>query len=97
MLTVTVLGLVAFAATLLENDNLLTFNERGDNFGSNLSTRYGGSADGDSTTAIVNEEDLVELYNITLILLGQVVNEELRVLLYFELLTSNFYNCVHFN
>lgn len=97
MLTVTVLGLVAFAATLLENDNLLTFNERGDNFGSNLSTRYGGSADGDSTAAIVNEEDLVELYNITLILLGQVVNEELRILLYFELLTNNFYNCVHFN
>ena len=90
-----VLLLVALAATLLEDDDLVTLYEGLENLGSHLSAGDDGSADC-HLTLIVDEENLVELNAVALILLGKMVDEERGVLLDFELLTSNFNDCVHF-
>ena len=89
-----VLLLVALAATLLEDDDLVALNEWDEHLGLNLGAADGGSADGD-LTVVVDEENFLELYAVTLVFLGEVMNEECCVLLDFELLTSNFYDCVH--
>lgn len=90
-----VLLLVALAATLLEDDNLVTLDERLEDLGGYLGAGDCGCADS-YLTLIVDEENLLELDAVTLILLGKMVYEESRVLLNFELLTSNFNDCVHF-
>lgn len=89
-----VLLLVALAATLLEDDDLVALDERDEDFGLNLGAADGGSADGD-LAVVVDEENFLELYAVTLVFLGEVMDEEGGVLLDFELLTSNFYDCVH--
>lgn len=94
LLTVTVLLLVALAATFFEDDDLVALYEGDEHFGLHLSAADGGGADGD-LALVVDEEDLVELYAVTLVFLGEVVDEEFSVLLDFELLTSNFNDCVH--
>lgn len=95
LLTMAVLLLVALAATLLEDDDLVALYEGYKYLSCDLCACDGGCADG-YLTVVVNEENLVELNAVTLILLCEVVNKERSVLRYFELLTSNFNDCVHF-
>lgn len=95
LLTMAVLLLVALAATLLEDDDLVALDEGLEHLGCYLSASDGGSTDG-YLALIVDEEDFVELDAVALVLLGKMVDEECRVLLDFELLTSNFDDCVHF-
>lgn len=100
LLTVSVLLLVALAATLLEDDDLVALEEGDEDFGLNLGTGDGGSTDG-YLTVVVEEENFVEFDAIalfvSLVVVGEVMDEDFAVLLDFELLTSNFYDCVHFD
>ena len=86
---------IAFATFLLENDHVLTLHERSFHLAYNLGTFYGRCAHCHSTVGIY-EQNLVELYSVTFVLLvAEIVNIQLLAGLGAELLSLNFYNCVH--
>jgi len=89
---VTVLLLIAFAAFLLEDDNLVGFAMFQDG-GLDIDTLYIGSTDFD-LTLVVEEEYFVEFESGTD--LGSLaVDENLLARFDLELLSSNIYDCVH--
>ena len=94
MSTVTILLAIVLSALHLENDDLVALNERIDNFTNNFSTVYSRCSNLYSTF-LVDTQYLAELNSLTLCRILDVVNEELLALLSLELLTVNFYNCVH--
>ena len=89
-----VLFLVAFAFALVEHDDLVSLHERLKDFGGPLCSADGWSADLDCAV-VVDEEHLFEFEAVAFVLFGQVMNEDLTIFFYFELLTSNFYDSVH--
>ena len=93
----TVFATIAFAAFLLENDYLVTFNEGGSYFAYHLGAFYGRSTYFHCAVG-VNEEHAVKLYCLAFFhLFAEIVNIQEAVLFCLELLTLNFYNNVHYN
>ena len=87
---------IAFATFFLENDDVFTFHEGSIHLANNFCAFDGRRANLNSTVGI-HEEDAVELYRVTfLALVAEVVDIQLLAGLGTELLSLNFYNCVHF-
>ena len=95
LLTMTV-ALTRVLATLhLENDDLVTLYEWVHYFTHYFCSIYGGSTYLHCTVSIY-EQYLVKFNSLACLNILDVVHEELLALLGLELLTLNFYNCVHF-
>ncbi len=84
----------ALTTDLVEHLDLLTAKFYLRDFENNLCTLYSGSANGDNTV-IVNEEDLVADYLVTYLSTCDVENADLLVGLNVELLALDFNNSVH--
>ena len=91
----TVAFTLILSALHLEDDDLVTLYEWVNNFAYYLCALYCRSAYL-YCTLVVYEKYLVKLYCLTLFRVLDVVNEQLLALLNLELLTVNFYDCVHF-
>ncbi len=83
------------AALHLEDNHLVTLNERIHNFTYYFCTLYGGGTYLDCTVSIY-EQYLVKFNSLAGFNVLDMVNEELLALFSLKLLTLNFYNCVHF-
>ena len=91
----TVQTAIAFATLLLEDNHVFTFHEGSLYLANNLCTFDGRCANLNGTVGI-HEQDAVKLYRVTfLALVAEIVNIQLLALLGAELLSLNFYNCVH--
>ena len=91
----TVFTAIAFATLLLEDDDVFTFHEGSLYLANNLCTFDGRCANLNGTVGI-HEQDTVELYRVTfLALVAEIVDIQLLAGLDTELLSLNFYNCVH--
>ena len=95
MLTVTVQLTITFSSFLVENKNFIAFYQSGNNFANHFCSFYCGSAYGD-VTVFVYQKNLVKLYCCTVFCILDVVYKQLFASFCFELLTVDFYNCVHF-
>ena len=94
LLTMTV-ALARVLATLhLEYDDLVALYQRVHHFYYYFCTVYGGCANLDSAVGIY-EQHSVKFNSLACLHVLDVVHEELLALLSLELLTLNFYNCVH--
>ena len=91
---VSVLLTIVLAALHLEDDYLVTLYQRVHNFNYYLCSTYSRGTNCDSSV-VVNEQNLVKFNSLTSLSIFQAIDEELLALLNFELLTVNFYNCVH--
>ncbi len=86
---------IAFATFLFENDDVFTFHEGSLYLANNLCTFDGRCANLYGTVGI-HEQDTVKLYRVTfLALVAEIVDIQLLAVLGTELLSLNFYNCVH--
>lgn len=89
---------VAFTAILtalhLKYDDLVTLYQGINNFTNYLCTIYGGCAYLDCSV-FVYEQNLSEFNRLTSLSIFDVVNEQFLTLFCLELLTVNFYDCVH--
>ena len=85
---------VTFSSLLVEYENLLALNELALYLSYYLSTLYNGSTYGDSTIFLY-QEYLLEFNRCTILNVLNVVNKQLLTSLGLELLSVNFYNCVH--
>ena len=86
---------IAFATLLLEDDHVFTFHEGSLNLANNLCTFDGRCANLYGTVGI-HEQNAVKLYRVAfLALVAEIVDIQLLALLGTELLSLNFYNCVH--
>ena len=90
----TVQAAIAFATFLLENNHVLTLDERLDDLTHYLCAFNCGSAHLYSAFG-VNQKNFVKFYCVALVHLGEVMNIQLPAGLGVELLSLNFYNCVH--
>ena len=91
----TVQTAIAFATLLLEDNHVFTFHEGSLYLANNLCTFDGRCANLNGTVGIY-EQNAVELYRVTfLALVAEIVDIQLLALLGTELLSLNFYNCVH--
>ena len=82
------------AALHLEDNHLVALDERVHNFTHYFCSLYGGGTYLNCTVSIY-EQYLVKFNSLTGFHVLDVVDEELLALLGLELLTLNFYNCVH--
>lgn len=90
-----VFAAIAFATFFLEHDHLVALYEGNGYFAYNFGTLYGGSAYLHFTVC-VNEEYTVKLYGLTfLLVVAEIVNIQELTGLSLELLSLDFYNCVH--
>lgn len=94
LLTVTVQLAVTFSSLLVEYENLLAFNELALHFGYYLCALYCGSTYGDSAIFLY-QKNLLEFNRCTILNVLNVVNKQFLTCLGLELLSVNFYNCVH--
>ena len=85
---------ITFSSLLVEYENLLALYELGLNLSYNLSALYSGSTYGDSTI-LLYQKNLLEFNRCTILNVLNVVNKQLLASLGLELLSVNFYNCVH--
>ncbi len=85
---------VTFTSLLVEYENLVTFYQTGYDFANHFGTFYGGSTYGDCTF-VVHQKNFLKLYCCTSLCVLHVVYEQLLASFCLELLTVNFYNCVH--
>ncbi len=86
---------IAFAATLLENNHVFTFHEGSLNLANDFCTFDGRCANLNGTVGI-DEEHAVKLYRVTfLALVAEIVDIKALAGFGTELLSLNFYNCVH--
>ena len=90
----TVLLAIVLAALHHEDDYLVTLYEWVHYFYYYFCTLYSWCTDSDCAV-FVNEQNLVELNSLTCLYILDVMYEELLALLCLELLTVNFYDCVH--
>ena len=91
----TVQTAIAFTTFLLENDNVFTFHEGSLYLANNLCTFDGRCANLNGTVGI-HEQNAVKLYRVAfLVLVAEIVDIQLLAGLDTELLSLNFYNCVH--
>ena len=88
----TVQLLIAFAASLLEDQNFVSLYMIHDG-GLYVDTLHIGSADLDRTV-VIGQKHLGEIEGRTLVSL-EAVHEDFPALLHLELLSCNVYNCVH--
>ena len=89
-------ALTRVLATLhLEDDDLVTLHQRFHYFTHYFCSLYGRSTYLHCTVSIY-EQHLVKFNSLACLNILDVVHEELLALLGLELLTLNFYNCVHF-
>ena len=97
LLTVSVQATIAFAAFFLEDDDVLTLDERIHHFANHFGTFDGGSAHSHCSIGI-DEENFVELDSVAfLLVVSEEVDKQFLAGLGTELLSLNFYNCVHLN
>ena len=90
-----VFATIAFATFFLENDHFVTFNESFKNLAYNFSTLYNGSAYLYSTIGF-SEEHTVKFNCVTYFFgITEIMNIQELVSFSFELLSLDFYNCVH--
>ena len=94
LLTMTVANAIVLTTLHLENDDLVTLYEWVHYFTHYFCSVYGGSAYLNCTVSIY-EQYLVKFNSLACLNILDVVHEELLALLGLELLTLNFYNCVH--
>ena len=94
LLTMTVAATRILTALHLEDDDLVTLHQRVHYFTYYLCSLYGRSTYLHCTVSIY-EQHLVKFNSLTSLGILDVVHEELLALLGLELLTLNFYNCVH--
>ena len=94
LLTMPVQLAMTFSSLLVENKNLLALNETGLHFGYNLRTFNGGNTYGDCAFFLY-QKYLLEFNRCTILNVLNVVNKQLLTCLGLELLSVNFYNCVH--
>ena len=88
-------ALARVLATLhLEDNHLVALNERVNNFTNYLCSIYGGSTNLYCAVSIY-EQHFLKFNSLASLGILNVVDEELLALLGLELLTLNFYNCVH--
>ena len=86
---------IAFATLLLEDDDVFTFHEGSLYLANNLCTFDGRCANLNGTVGIY-EQNAVKLYRVAfLALVAEIVDIQLLAGLDTELLSLNFYNCVH--
>lgn len=85
---------IAFATFFLENNHVLTLYEFFFYLANYLCAFYGGRTYLNSAFC-VNEQHFVELYFFAFLCVGDVVNEQVLTSFSLELLSLNFYNCVH--
>lgn len=91
----TVFATITFAAFLLENDYLFTFHKWRENFTYHLCAFYYGSANLNGSVGI-SEEHTVKFNLVTFFsIFAEIVNIQELFGFGFELLSLNFYNCVH--
>ena len=91
----TVQTAIAFATLLLEDNHVFTFHEGSLYLANNLCTFDGRCANLNGTVGIY-EQDAVKLYCVTFFaLVAEIVDIQLLASLGTELLSLNFYNCVH--
>ena len=94
-LAMSVLTAVVIAAFLLEYHNLVAFHEGTFNLANYFCPFYGGRADLNGTVGVY-EKNTVELYGLTLFcLVAEEVNIQELAGLSLELLSLDFYDCVH--
>ena len=82
------------AALHLEDNHLVTFNEWVHNFTYNFCSLYGGGTYLHCTVSTY-EQYFLKFNSISSFYILNVVNKNFLALLNLELLTLNFYNCVH--
>ncbi len=86
---------IAFAALLLEDEHAITLHEGSLYLANNLGTFYGRCSNCYVTVGI-NEQNLVEFHHFAFFfLVAEIVNIQLLASFGLELLSLNFYNCVH--
>ncbi len=91
----TVFATIAFTTFLLENNHFVTLHERNKHLADNLRAVYCRSADLYRTLRLA-EKNTVKLYLVTLFgILTKIVNIQELLRLCLELLSLDFYNCVH--
>ena len=91
----TVQTTIAFAAFLLEDNHLFTLYEGTYNLANNFGSFNGRSAYCNSTVGI-NKKHFVEVDSIAFFnCFAEIVNEQFLVFSRLELLSLDFYNCVH--
>ena len=84
-----------FSALLVEDENLFALHQIAFYFSNDLCTCHGGGADGD-VTFIFYKQHLLELYGLTVLAVLNVMHEQLLASFCLELLSVDFYDCVHF-
>jgi len=88
---------IAFATFFLENDHVLTFYEGSLYLANNFCPFYGGRANCNGTVGVY-EQYVVELNAVALFLVvAEIVDIQLFAGFGAELLSLDFYNCVHVN
>lgn len=92
ILAVAVLNLIAFSSLLLEDDDLVVFKVT-KNFCFDLST-FNHRCAHFNLTVVVYKQDFIEAQRRTFVVF-KTVNIELTIFFNLELLTCNFYDCVH--
>lgn len=95
MLTVTVQLAVTFSSFLVENEYFVTFYHAGYYLANYLCAFYCRSAYGDCTV-FVYQKNLFKFYCRTVFCFLHVVYKQFLASFCLELLTVDFYNCVHF-
>lgn len=90
----TVQTAIAFATFFLKNDHVFTFHEFFFYLANYFCTFYGGCTYLNSAFS-VNKKNLVEFHCFTFLGFSDVMNEQVLACFGFELLSLNFYNCVH--
>mgnify|MGYP006894170518 CR=1 FL=1 len=92
----TVFTTIAFAAFLLKHNHLVTFYKRSKNFAYNFGTVNGRSSHLYCAIGF-REKNTVEFNLVTFLgLLAEIMNIQELLGLCLELLSLNFYNCVHY-
>lgn len=91
----TVFATIAFAAFFLENDNLVTLHEGGEHFTHYFGTFHCGSTHFHSAVGF-SEEHAVKFHLVSFFGgIAEIMNIQELVGFGLELLSLNFYNCVH--
>ena len=85
---------IAFATFFLENNHVFTFHEGINYLANYLCALNGGSTYGYITFS-VNEQNLVKFYLVAFVHISDVMNIQFLASLGAELLSLDFYNCVH--
>ena len=94
LLTVTVQAAVTLAATLFEHEHLVTLYEGLQHFTLDFCAIYGGGADG-YIAVYVKQQYFVKVYGIALLHVAEMMNIQELAFFGLELLSFDFYDCVH--